>query len=282
MWQSQLRISLLAAALLAAAAAQAPAIAGNLPSFDVVSIRAWAVGTPGSWDPAPRHGRWTAGRLLTPHLIGMAFDIPDARIVGLPGWAKSAYWHIIAKTRPDITEPEFRQMLQSMLASRFQFEGHWELRTMNARALRAAPGGVKVHPATNSCIGYGTEPAKGEGSCGVVRPHFTFPDPSQDNAGPIETMVTDVSGISVTMADVVRYLGMNGEPMVDQTGYHGKFDFDMKYTLIMRKVEHGMRGDDYQHKLAVALREQAGLVIAETKAPVRVLVVDHVAEPTAN
>ncbi|MGH9415549.1 MAG: TIGR03435 family protein [Terriglobales bacterium] len=289
---SRQRINFLLAALALAtwaAAAQAPgarktepAITGNLPSFDVVSIRPLTAGRGGAWANAPDHGRWTTRGIPVSFLVSDAFGVPLARIEGLPKWAIAYRLRIIAKTNPDVAQPQFHQMLQSLLASRFAFSGHWDSRTMNVRALRAAPGGVKVQPVSGHCAPYGADPAAGEQSCGRVLPHRTFPDSSQWKNSQDISSIFELRGYSVTMADVAEYLGENGEPMVDQTGYKGSFDFDLKFTEVMHKIPNGMADPDWQRQMAAALRDQVGLVVQEAKAPIRVLVVDHVAKPTAN
>ncbi|MGH9415547.1 MAG: TIGR03435 family protein [Terriglobales bacterium] len=284
MWQSRQRIRFLLVAgwLGTMAAAQAPAISAKLPSFDVVSVRPYTTGRGGGSQIMPVNGRWMARGTSLATLVARAFGLPMAQIEGLPKWTASYRLGITAETSARLNPTVFEQMLQSLLASRFAFRGHWEMRTMAARALRAAPGGVKVSPATDHCSPYGASPPRGDLTCGVVRPLRTFPDESQWKDSPVVTMNLELRGFSVSMDDVTQSFGANGDPMVDQTGYKGTFDFDVKYTVLLQKTARGESAPDGDRKLAAALRDQAGLIIEATKAPVRILVVDHVAQPTAN
>lgn len=263
-------------------AARQPAIAPGLASFDVASVRRCDDGgRGGSWQSAPEHGRWTTRCIALSSLIAVAFQIPAARVVDGPKW-DYARLSIIATTRPDVTGAAFHQMLQSLLVNRFQFAAHWEMRPMKVRSLEAAPGGIKVSPPSGHCAAYGTTPADGVMPCGRVLPHLNFPDPSQFKNAKDFDMTEDIRGNSVTMADMVQFLGMNGEPMVDNTGYKGTFDIDVHMAFVAHKTANGESWADQLYKIPAALKEQAGLMIKETTAPLRVLVVDHYAQPTAN
>jgi uncharacterized protein (TIGR03435 family) len=78
-------------------------------------------------------------------------------------------------------------------------------------------------------------------------------------------------------------------PVVDQTGITGRFDFTLNWTP--DETQFGTLGvhfsppDDDPNALPglfTALREQAGLNLEGTAAPVEVLVIDKVERPSAN
>jgi uncharacterized protein (TIGR03435 family) len=61
---------------------------------------------------------------------------------------------------------------------------------------------------------------------------------------------------------------------VDQTGLKGTFDFTLKWTA-------GDIGAD-EPAFFSAIREQLGLMLVPSKAPVEVIVVDRIEQPSAN
>jgi uncharacterized protein (TIGR03435 family) len=84
-----------------------------------------------------------------------------------------------------------------------------------------------------------------------------------------------VTFTSVTMADVAYQLSrFTKRPVFDQTGISGRFDLTLKYDPSPTGVGPS---------LADALQAQLGLRLESTKAPVEVLIVDHIErKPTAN
>lgn len=78
-------------------------------------------------------------------------------------------------------------------------------------------------------------------------------------------------------------------PVVDQTGLQGRFDFILKWTPdesqfggLGVKVPPPSENADAPPNLFTAIQEQMGLKLEPTKAPVAVLVIDHVEKPSEN
>jgi uncharacterized protein (TIGR03435 family) len=66
---------------------------------------------------------------------------------------------------------------------------------------------------------------------------------------------------------------------VDGTGgIEGKFDFDVRFIKDGKPPADGETGPD----LPAALQEELGLKLERSKAPVEVLVVDHLEKPSEN
>ncbi len=80
----------------------------------------------------------------------------------------------------------------------------------------------------------------------------------------------ELSGSNASLAELASLLnGGLDRPVVDRTGIEGRFDFRLQWTP---------DGSD----IFGALRSELGLQLKARKAPVRVLVIDHVEQPSAN
>ena len=94
-----------------------------------------------------------------------------------------------------------------------------------------------------------------------------------------------LEGNDADAATLVTALSMQpeigGRLVIDKTGLTGKYDFTLKWTPDM-----GLGADppsaDAGPTLFTALQEELGLRLQPTKAPVDVIVIDHVELPTEN
>ena len=68
-----------------------------------------------------------------------------------------------------------------------------------------------------------------------------------------------------------------GHIVQDQTWLAGVYDFTLRYSDDM-----AAKPDSSAPSLYTALQEQLGLKLVPTKAPVDVLIIDHVERPSAN
>jgi bla regulator protein BlaR1 len=87
------------------------------------------------------------------------------------------------------------------------------------------------------------------------------------------------------MASLAASFGQVGRPLMDQTGGGGRFDFSLEYAPESNRPP--TPGADVPDPPAgptflEALREQLGLKPESTKAPLQILVVDHVERPSEN
>ncbi len=79
-----------------------------------------------------------------------------------------------------------------------------------------------------------------------------------------------------TLTSVPVVTGID-RPIVDRTGLQGSYGFALKFAPV------GAANADLEHpELVTALREQLGLKLEASRAPVDVLVVDSVEKPTPN
>jgi uncharacterized protein (TIGR03435 family) len=74
-------------------------------------------------------------------------------------------------------------------------------------------------------------------------------------------------------------------PVVDQTGLSGRFDFTIAWTPESNHPSApnaDVPADPQGPTFVEALRQQLGLKLESAKAPLRILVIDHVERPSEN
>jgi uncharacterized protein (TIGR03435 family) len=130
---------------------------------------------------------------------------------------------------------------------------------------------------------------KAEDFCGTLRIRTT------------ETGNTMMDMSGSTMRQFAQGLSrLAGRTVIDKTGIEGQFNFHLEFTPDpgmptfgppgMRPPNDGSAADSSSPlppagsgpDLFVAMREQMGLKLSSEKAPVSVLIIDHVEKPTAN
>jgi uncharacterized protein (TIGR03435 family) len=245
-----------------AAATPAQSAAMNPPAYDVVSIRPHKDNSNGSrWWWATRDG-YQAVNLEVVQLIREAYGVQcQDQLVGLPAWAFDdvfdlearideeslpAYQKLSDRERQEQSAP----LLRAMLADRFQLKVHHETRMLPIYALVIAKSGFKLKQAQGPENLFGMTTNRG----------LIF-----IRRGPVGARF--IVGLSNEVGRVV----------IDKTGLTGYYDIELKWTTDEDRAA-GVQGPS----LFTALEEQLGLGLVSTKAPVDVIVVDHVERPTAN
>jgi bla regulator protein blaR1 len=207
-------------------------------------------------------------------LIMFAYDIHTNQIKRGPAWLESDKYDV--SVRPDIPGlPDIAQMrvlFQKLLADRFQLKFHREKEELSVYALTVAKTGAKITKSQ-------ADPEQN------FLPGMSF--------GPVPSG-TSFNVTNSTLAEFVTTLHgfLLDKPAVDQTGLSGRYDFTLTFTpdaaQAARLGDVGGRplpaGDilNAAPDLFTAFQQQLGLKLESTKAPVDVLVVDHVERPSAN
>ena len=81
---------------------------------------------------------------------------------------------------------------------------------------------------------------------------------------------------------------MLGRAVMDSTGFEGNYDIDLEWTSdegalpLLGESPDVPPADPQGPTILTALKEQLGLKIESRKAPVNVIVIDHVDRPSAN
>ena len=229
------------------AAQQAPA------TFDVASVKPTqhgrdANGSSRSSADIPGPGRFVAENSSLDELIRFAWDLKEYQVVG-PAWLNddSVCFDMEAKAPPETPHKQMRLMLQALLAERFHLAVHRETRTLPIYELVIAKGGPKLKPAESPGKGWSIN----------------------SGGGALNATNTPMSEFATYLSDSVD------RPVLDKTGMQGEFDLTLTYDPQDRGGE--------RPSIYAALQQQLGLRLQPAKAPLDVLVVDHVDRtPSAN
>jgi uncharacterized protein (TIGR03435 family) len=226
-------------------------------SFEVASIRLHQ-------GPVSMIGTTISGTRVTmtaytvSNLITAAYGLEDYQVAGATGWIGSDRYDIAARPAGETTpsRDQAHQMLQPLLAERFQLKFHRETKEMPVYALVKGKSGPKLKENTAANPPMLRMSSKGRDT------QMTF------TGSPIEQLVRQLSHVP----------GVD-RPVLDQTGLTGKYDFQLNLT-----AEQG--GDPATgasgESIFTAIEEQLGLKLELRKAPIGMVVIDHVERPSEN
>jgi uncharacterized protein (TIGR03435 family) len=202
------------------------------------------------------HGTLTARNVVLKLLINYAYGVDGFLISGGPAWVDSERWDVAARASDSTTDDGMKPMLRALLEDRFMLK----VRRETVYALTVAPRGLKLAPLKErTCL-----PAQEDRKpvCGVLMPGATATTRTFDGTG-------------VKMEALMRFLPLVlGRPVIDKTGVTGPFD--------VLHLEYAPDASADGPSIFTALQEQLGLKLESTRAPVEVLVIDHIEKPSAN
>jgi uncharacterized protein (TIGR03435 family) len=276
-------------------------------SFEVASIRP---GDPGKFIP-PTIDMSNEDTPITPGGAFIAdFPLPvyvefaykillthaqeQAMIAHLPKWVSTQPFVIEAKAPAEkVTKDQMRVMMQSLLADRFKLATHFETHDQAALALVLTKPGtrgprLRPHSLGLACDSFWmappdrTAPSVPPGgflpTCGVVvalnAPNHTVV------FGARNVTMQSIAGNLATLPAVAEF----GRPVLDQTGLAGTYDFSLSWLPDGSGSAPGAAEppDAQGPPFFEALKEQLGLKLKPTRAPVRTVVIDHVEELSPN
>jgi len=199
-------------------------------------------------------------------------------VVGLPSWGNSDGYDIAAKAEKDATFEQMRRMPQSLLAQQFKLALHREARESSVYEPVVAKSGLRIEANKDGgCITFNADarpslPRPGQplaNICGAVRRQTVSPPPNQVDR--IEAIGMSMPAMIELLSDeVARYV-------IDKTAFNGTFDLTLEFA-----PEQSFGVNSSAPAIFTALQEQLGLRLQPAKAPVEVLVIDHVERPDAN
>jgi bla regulator protein BlaR1 len=260
--------------------AASTACAQTQPKFEVASIK-----PSNSADRRPLFnvqpgGRVTVANFPVKRLIETAYGIKDFQISGGPGWAGADFFDITAKAEGPIeSRSQIQQVLQSLLAERFQLVVHRDTKEMPVYALVVDKNGPKfkeAHESDPSMVDLKNPP-------GVTgRPRFTIV-----RRGRVTAQGVDMKSLA---DDLSNFLG---RVVLDKTGLTGSYDVKLEWqpdenqvamfqTMGVPEGFGAPAADWHGPTLFTALEEQLGLKLESQKGPVEIFTIERIERPSEN
>jgi uncharacterized protein (TIGR03435 family) len=256
----------------AASAPPTDATAAKAPAFDVISIRPNKDNAQMSGDGTIRMrvgsrnlpDGYSASNIALKMLLANAYGVKPDQITGGPGWIDSDHFDIEAKvvaangaTPQPLTREQSNLMLRSLLADRFKLVVHNETKEAPIYELVIAKNGSKLQE---------SKPEESTGRNSVIFGSGRF------------------TGHAMQLGSLISILSNQlHRPIVDKTGLTGRYDINLHWTpdQVPGSVD-ATSTDASGPSIFTAVQEQLGLKLQPAKAPVDVIVIDHIEQPTAN
>jgi|SRR5580658_2592811 uncharacterized protein (TIGR03435 family) len=250
----------------------------EIPALAVTSVRPNPKAA--GWRLYPTDDGWSGMGVSMHTLLDEACGpLHQDKIEGWPQWADGAKFDIEGKVDDadlaayqKLGYEQKKLMLQALLADRFKLKVHFEPQMQPVFLLTVAKGGANLKQTTPDEL-----PSGMKAELGYI-PH--------SRPGEFE-------GINMPMSSFIQHMTWwAGRVVVDKTGLTGHYDFELKWTP---DSEFGpgraVTGDGNVPlvpaapagpSIFTAVEEQLGLKLEPNKAPIPVLVIDHIEEPGPN
>jgi uncharacterized protein (TIGR03435 family) len=251
----------------------APFMRAQAPAFEVTSVRPLNAGervsTIVSCSPS---GRFVSGGPLR-QILFWAYNIKPFQLVGDPDWDpkmmvdNKGLYGIEAKASGPVTEDVCKLMVQALLAERFKMVAHREQMETSVFALMVGKNGLKTQKASESDTASGIN---------VII-----------NGNPLGVAVgasKDGRPRGWSMEFLADFLGIAqlGRPIVDRTGLEGLYKINLNFSISYPANPNYEPPPGAGPDIRTALQEQMGLRLESTKAPIEMVVIDHIEKPDAN
>jgi uncharacterized protein (TIGR03435 family) len=234
----------------------APMTADADPTFEVTTIKP---SRPEERGPRYdfRSRRFSVIHASLSDLLKFAYGLQQSQLAKAQDWVNAENYDIVAEPdgEGDPSIKQWQSMVKKLMTDRFQLKFHFDKREQTVYLLTVVKTGSKLNrsqsdPSTSGGMGFGPPG------------HF--------------------GATNATMSDIAAALGQGAlnRPVVDQTGLTGRFDLRLMWTP--DESQSTTESADAPPDLFTAIQEQLGLKLVSTKAPVDVLVIDHVERPSAN
>jgi uncharacterized protein (TIGR03435 family) len=255
-----------------AVSAQAPM------SFEAASIKPRPRGaTPPQVRMLVTPGRISFQAATLKDCIRWAYGLAEYQVTGGPAWIERApRWDIEAKAPGPATDAELRQMFRALLAERFAFRAHKGQVEQQVYVLTVAKPAAALKRASDDAA---------RSDDWRLSPLFQASKSGPAGQGRVMTLRTE----RVTLRYVAEYLTRQLQtPVIDRTGLGGDFAFSVEWETEMPPFDprSGDRppqpGSLFGRAGIDAFRDQLGLAVTATHAPVDVLIIDSVEEAPAN
>lgn len=223
----------------------------ELPAFEVTSVKP----TPPlrqnqlGMDFCRKGGSFSVAGTPVIWSLRYAFRLKDYQVSGAPPWLEgfdSAY-DIEGKPAGPVDNDQCRLMLQKLFVDRFRLAVHRQMKESPVYLLVVGKNGTKLREGGG---------VKLNGSVEVGA-----------SGKPVWEGGWTMSSLALHLSDFA------GRPVIDRTGLTGSYGIDLSFSR--------SDGDD-RPSVFTAVQEQLGLKLEAGKAPIEVLVIDHIERPSAN
>lgn len=225
-------------------------------SWDVISVKPNHSLDSSSFMRMTPNGMET--RNMTLHVLFInAFEVhSENQIVGYPSWVASDCFDIQAKMDADAltayralegqaSEEQWHALVRQILEERFGLKYHREQRDLPVYDLVVAPDGPKLK-----------ESVPHQGGASSVGP------------GKLTAHSYKMSSLAFSLSSAA------GRVVLDKTGLSGEYDFELTWAPDNQP--------DAGPSIFSALQDQLGLKLKPAKAPLEVIVIDHLQRPSEN
>ena len=212
-----------------------------------------------------------------------AYGVQASQIANAPEWIKTAAYDVDIEAgnkandagreeSPEQRRARGQRVLQELLADRFHLQVHQESREIPSYALVVAEDGSKLQPAKTA----------DSAPSGVNGPERRFMGASMRMKFD-GSQAVGMEAHNISASDLASQLSRQlGSVVVDKTGLGGNYDFKLNWTSDAGQKPDAPASEASTASLLTALQEQLGLKLEPQKAPMEVLVIDHVERPTEN
>jgi bla regulator protein BlaR1 len=203
-------------------------------------------------------GRLSTSNATVKQLVYLAYQVMPPQVSGGPDWVGSAGFDIEAKPADaKIDMAQFRQMIKTLLAERFQLKFHMETKQLPVYELLVGKRGVKLTEDKSESLEVGMRNLRGE-------------------------LQGDKATMPMLAGSLTRVLQRQ---VVDKTGLNGAYTFRLQF-LPDQKLPGPDEGvaipTNDGASIFTALQEQLGLNLRATKGPVEMLVIDQAERPSVD
>jgi uncharacterized protein (TIGR03435 family) len=282
------------------AIAQAPAATGKKLEFEVASVRRNKSEDEASMNispllgdgPVPPGNLYLAKNIKLIQFIAFAYSLTQIQLRSLElhvPWTTEDRFDIEARAPGNPTKADYRLMMQSLLADRFNLKVHYETRVVPLYMLALAKPGkfgpqLRLHRADDPVCAkpealQNPNEVDAEGYPEVCGGPYSM-RPSKP--GRMKSGGRDVS--MARFSAIMTGVGVVDRPMVDKTGIQGSVDYTLEWRKVVDQVARGapLELDEDAPTFADALQEQLGIKMVPQKGPSELFIVDHIEKPSEN
>src|SRR5215471_2176830 len=234
------------------------------PVFEVATIKLSRLDDPRLPTIQTQPRRLLTWKKSVRNLITFAFSLNPGEVLNGPDWLDTKY-DIVAQPNGEgqPSQQQWQIMMQKLLAERFKLSYHRDKKEASIYVLTAAKNASKLLAPSAS-----------------------------DPKGPPNLALPALGRFRATNATLSEFAGelqsFVDRHVLDQTGLSGRFDFSLNWTpddgqrALLSGFPVPPRSNEEVPDLFTALQEQLGLKLDAAKAPIDVMVIEHIEKPAEN